>query len=39
MKKEITILKLLVLLVDLVKDGFERISLEELELLLERGKI
>jgi hypothetical protein len=39
MKKEISIAKLIVLLVDLIRDGYKKISIEELELLKKNGKI
>lgn len=39
MKKEISIAKLIVILVDLIRDGYKKISIEELELLKKNGKI
>jgi hypothetical protein len=39
MKKEISITRLIILLVDLIRDGYKKISIEELELLKKNGKI
>lgn len=39
MKKEISITKLIILLVDLVRDGYKKISIEEIELLAKNGKL